>query len=131
VKLSLVVFGLGKFIELLFSSDGQLFIRGGFFIMFQDKTLNCKDCGSDFTFTASEQEFYAEKGFTNEPGRCPECRAARKAANRGGRNSYPREERQMYNVTCSACGKETQVPFQPRGDKPVYCRECYRPRNNW
>ena len=99
--------------------------------MFQDKILNCKDCGADFTFTASEQEFYAEKGFTNEPGRCPDCRAARKAANRGGRNNYSREERQMYNVTCSACGKETQVPFQPRGDKPVYCRECYRPRNNW
>ncbi|MCL5779707.1 MAG: zinc-ribbon domain containing protein [Bacillota bacterium] len=97
--------------------------------MFQDKNLSCKDCGSEFAFTVSEQEFYAEKGFTNEPGRCPDCRAARKAANRG--NNYGYQERQMYNVTCSDCGKETQVPFQPRGDKPVYCRDCFRPRNNW
>lgn len=100
--------------------------------MYQDKTLTCKDCGADFQFTASEQEFYAEKGFTNEPGRCPECRAARKAQNnRGGRGGYDRQERQMYPATCSACGRETQVPFQPRGDKPIYCRDCFRPRNNW
>ncbi|WP_161820761.1 zinc-ribbon domain containing protein [Sporotomaculum syntrophicum] len=100
--------------------------------MFEDKTLNCKDCGADFVFTASEQQFYADKGFANEPGRCPECRAARKAANnRGGGNSYGRERRQMFDAVCSACGKETQVPFQPRGDKPVYCRDCYRSRNSW
>lgn len=101
--------------------------------MFQDKTLTCKDCGTEFTFSASEQEFYADKGFTNEPGRCPSCRAARKAQNnRGGnRGGYARQERQMFTTTCSACGVETQVPFQPRGDKPVYCRECFRPRNNW
>ena len=101
--------------------------------MFQDKTLNCKDCGVDFTFSASEQEFYAEKGFTNEPGRCPECRAARKAQNNRGGNNFGgrREQRQMFDTICSACGKETQVPFQPRGDKPVYCRDCFRPRNNW
>lgn len=100
--------------------------------MFQDKNLSCKDCGAEFTFSASEQEFYAEKGFTNEPGRCPECRAARKAQSRGNNNyrgGY--QERQMYDVICSDCGKETQVPFQPRGDKPVYCRDCFRPRNNW
>jgi len=104
--------------------------------MSQDKTLNCKDCGSDFVFTASEQDFYAEKGFANEPGRCPECRAARKAQNRGnnrgyGNNSYGRRERQMYDVTCAECGKPTQVPFQPSGDRPVYCRDCFKPRNNY
>lgn len=103
--------------------------------MFQDKTLGCKDCGTDFNFSASEQEFYAQKGFTNEPGRCPECRATRKASNnrRGGGNSFGRQggrqEREMHDVTCSACGVQTQVPFQPRGDKPVYCRDCFRPRN--
>jgi CxxC-x17-CxxC domain-containing protein len=97
--------------------------------MYNDKTLTCKDCGREFTFSASEQEFYAEKGFTNEPGRCPECRAARKAQNRG----YSRPQREMFAAVCSACGKETTVPFQPSGDKPVYCRDCYqsRPRNNW
>lgn len=97
--------------------------------MYSDKNLSCKECGRDFLFSASEQEFYAEKGFTNEPGRCPECRAARKA-NRGG---YGRSERQMYPAVCATCGKDTMVPFQPSGEKPVYCRDCFRPqpRNNW
>jgi len=98
--------------------------------MYNDKILTCKDCGVEFAFTASEQEFYAEKGFTNEPGRCPECRAARKQQTRGGYNN--REERQMYPAVCAACGKDTTVPFQPSGDKPVYCRDCYQPRSrNW
>ncbi|MBC9786010.1 zinc-binding protein [Heliobacillus mobilis] len=101
--------------------------------MFQDKVLTCKECGCEFEFTASEQEFYAEKGFTNEPGRCPQCRAARKAQNNNNRGGGYRQEREMYPVTCSACGKETTVPFQPRGDKPVYCRDCFQPqpRNRW
>ena len=95
----------------------------------QDKTLSCRDCGREFTFTASEQEFYAQKGFTNEPGRCPECRAARKAQNAGSSSSgYGRAERQMYPAVCSQCGKETQVPFQPRDDRPVYCSDCFTPR---
>jgi CxxC-x17-CxxC domain-containing protein len=89
--------------------------------MYQDKKLICKDCGNEFTFTASEQEFFAEKGFTNEPQRCKPCRAARK---NGG--NAPRRE--MYTVTCAECGKQTQVPFQPRGDRPVYCSECFSKR---
>ena len=97
---------------------------------FEDKALTCKDCGNEFIFTTAEQQFYTEKGFANEPGRCPECRAARKSVqNRNGYNN--REKRPMYDAVCSACGKETQVPFQPRGDKPVYCRDCYRSRNSW
>lgn len=102
--------------------------------MSADKTLTCKECGREFLFTASEQDFYAEKGFTNEPGRCPECRAARKAEARGNRGGYGRSERQMYPAVCAACGKETTVPFQPSGEKPVYCRDCYTPptrRNSW
>ena len=47
-----------------------------------DKTLVCKDCGADFVFTEGEQQFYAEKGFDNEPQRCQDCRKARKAARR-------------------------------------------------
>ena len=85
--------------------------------MYQDKTLVCKDCGKEFVFTAGEQEFYAEKGFTNEPLRCKDCRAAKKNATRG--------ERQMYEAVCAACGKTCQVPFQPRGDRPVYCSDCF------
>lgn len=89
---------------------------------FQDKTLTCKDCGVDFVFSASEQEFYAEKGFQNEPQRCPSCRKARKQ-----RSNNPNSgQRQMYPAVCSSCGVETQVPFKPNGTKPVYCRDCFQ-----
>ena len=91
--------------------------------MYQDKTLVCKECGQEFTFSASEQEFYADKGFQNEPGRCPACRAARKQ-----QQGFGRRERQMYAAVCAECGQETQVPFKPTGEKPVYCRECYQAR---
>ena len=90
--------------------------------MFEDKTLVCRECGNEFVFTASEQQFYADKGFQNEPGRCPACRAARRNNNN---NAQPRGERQMYEVICDGCGQTTQVPFQPRGDRPVYCRACF------
>jgi CxxC-x17-CxxC domain-containing protein len=91
-----------------------------------DKILTCRDCGTQFTFTTSEQEFFASKGFTNEPGRCANCRSARKESgggagyNRGG-GGYQRREHQMFPAVCAQCGKDTQVPFQPRGDRPVYC----------
>ncbi|MPN59480.1 hypothetical protein SDC9_207201 [bioreactor metagenome] len=88
--------------------------------MSQDKTLTCKDCGQTFVFTAGEQDFFAEKGFTNEPTRCKDCRSSRK--NNGGQSSGRRE---MYPAVCAACGKETQVPFQPRDDRPVYCSDCF------
>ena len=76
--------------------------------MYEDKTLVCKDCGKEFTFSAGEQEFYAEKGFENEPQRCKECRQARKNSMR----------------------KVDKVPFEPRNDKPVYCSECFAKQNN-
>jgi len=91
---------------------------------FQDKSLECSDCGVTFTFSSEDQEFFQSKGYTNEPKRCPECRRTRKTE-RYGNNTYgvPRE---MFPVTCAECGKSTEVPFQPRGDKPVYCSDCYR-----
>lgn len=101
--------------------------------MYNDKTLGCKDCSVEFTFSASEQEFYAEKGFTNEPARCPECRTAKKQQrnnrdsrgnNRGGYKS-DRPARELFAVVCSECGVDTKVPFRPTGDKPVYCRDCF------
>ncbi|MDR3565711.1 MAG: zinc-ribbon domain containing protein [Negativicutes bacterium] len=101
--------------------------------MGQDKTLTCRDCDKDFTFSASEQDFFAEKGFTNEPGRCPDCRAARKQQNsggyssRGGGGGY--QQREMHQATCAECGKETQVPFRPSGDRPVYCSSCFTGNN--
>lgn len=94
---------------------------------YSDITLSCRDCGRSFVFTASEQEFYAEKGFTNQPGRCADCRSQRKASGGfgggGRRSSGPRE---MHEATCSACGKTCQVPFQPSGEKPVYCSDCFQ-----
>lgn len=89
--------------------------------MFQDKTIVCKDCGQEFTFTASEQEFFAEKGFTNEPQRCKPCRDAKKGGSRDSRG--PRE---MFDAVCSECGKPCKVPFQPTGDRPIYCSDCFR-----
>ncbi len=101
---------------------------------FTDQTLVCRDCQQGFTFTVGEQEFYESRGLTNAPGRCPECRAAHKQSQRGQRDysgggsnrGREYEARQMYNVICASCGQETQVPFEPRGDRPVYCSACYQ-----
>ena len=128
---------------------------------YADKTLTCRDCGTQFVFTAGEQEFYAQKGFTNEPSRCSSCRQARKqgggrssggygdrdsyggggygggdsyggggyGGRRGGGGGGSRSfsgEREMHTVTCANCGKEAKVPFLPRGDKPVYCDDCFQ-----
>ena len=87
------------------------------FSMYEDKTLVCKDCGKEFVFTAGEQEFYAERGFQNEPQRCKACRDARKNNARG-----PRE---FFTATCARCGGEAKVPFQPKSDRPVFCSECF------
>lgn len=85
--------------------------------MYEDKTLICKDCGKEFIFSAGEQEFYAEKGFQNEPIRCKECRIARK-------NSI-RQNREMHEITCADCGKVDKVPFLPKDERHVYCSECF------
>lgn len=90
---------------------------------FADKTLQCADCGAKFTFTAQEQEFYAGRGYTNEPKRCPTCREAKRAQYNDARG--PRASRQMHAAVCATCGKECEVPFEPREGKPVYCSDCY------
>ena len=89
---------------------------------YQDRILVCRDCGQTFTFSAGEQEFYASKGLTNAPGRCPSCRSAR----RGGSASFPRQHSEMYEAICSNCGRTTSVPFVPREDRPVYCSDCFQ-----
>jgi CxxC-x17-CxxC domain-containing protein len=123
--------------------------------VYNDKNLTCADCGQEFVFTASEQDFYSQRGFT-EPRRCPSCRASRKAARNsdggggssyssgggyssggyssgagsygggGGGGGYDRGPREMFSATCSSCGKEAQVPFRPTSGKPVYCSDCFR-----
>ncbi len=92
---------------------------------FEDKTLQCSDCGQEFTFTAGEQEFYASRGFQNEPKRCPECRRARKAQRYGNGGYGYGTPRKMFPAVCAQCGAETEVPFEPRQDRPVYCNDCY------
>jgi CxxC-x17-CxxC domain-containing protein len=136
---------------------------------YQDKTLTCSDCGAQFVFTANEQAFYADRGFTNEPKRCQACRQSRKSqrggsdygggsyssggysgggyssgggggydrgsggaasfggggASFGGGNGGGGRSREMHVVTCSSCGNEAKVPFLPRGDRPVYCSDCF------
>ncbi len=92
---------------------------------FEDKSLQCSDCGATFTFTAEEQEFFQSKGYTNEPKRCAPCRETRKAERYGSSGYGDRPRRQMFPATCAECGKETEVPFQPREGRPVYCSECY------
>lgn len=86
-----------------------------------DKTLTCVECGSAFTFTVGEQEFFASRGYTNEPKRCPECRESRRSQQRGFRQT----EREMHPAVCAQCGADTMVPFRPRGDRPVYCSDCF------
>jgi CxxC-x17-CxxC domain-containing protein len=91
---------------------------------FEDREMRCVECGATFTFSAGEQEFFQSKGYTNEPKRCPACREARRAQRYGG-NGDSRSPRQMYPVICAACGKETEVPFEPRQGRPVYCSDCF------
>ncbi len=138
---------------------------GVVFSLYNDQTVACRDCGQEFTFTAGEQEFYAQRGFST-PTRCASCRAARKAArgdtgsaggssygngggssyggssySSGGGSSYgsgggyssgggyeSRGPREMFSATCSSCGKEAKVPFQPSGARPVYCSDCFTSR---
>jgi len=110
-------------------------------VSYADKTLTCRDCGNTFIFTEGEQEFFAQKGFTNEPSRCPDCRSARKSEHRGGgvaydsdrgySGGYQRAPRQMYEAVCSQCGGIAQVPFQPRTDKPVYCSRCFEQQRSY
>lgn len=114
-----------------------------------DRSLTCRDCGQEFVFTLGEQEFYQQRGFS-EPQRCPTCRQARKTQRNGGASSgggyasggyssgggggYGNESgfssapRQLYPATCSECGQQTEVPFNPSPGKPVYCRECFSSR---
>jgi CxxC-x17-CxxC domain-containing protein len=99
-------------------------------VSYTDKTLTCVDCGADFVFSAEDQEYHARSGFTNEPKRCATCRAARKMERGGGRGGgYGSSPRRMYTAVCAQCGRTAEVPFEPRGDRAVYCRDCFSKRS--
>jgi len=97
---------------------------------YEDRILTCQECGGSFTFSADDQAYHAEKGYTNEPKRCPSCRQARRDQRPQGGfgGGYDRGPREMHPAVCAECGKDTMVPFQPRGDRPVYCSDCYSRR---
>ena len=100
---------------------------------FTEKSIQCVDCSATFAFTVEEQEFYESKGFTNEPKRCPSCRSAKKAqrSGYGGGGGYSGGQRQMYPAVCATCGKDCEVPFEPRDGRPVHCSDCYtKPASN-
>ena len=102
---------------------------------FSDRELTCRDCGASFIFTAGEQEFYATKRLQHDPVRCPSCRANRRTMRPEDREEAPsygvfaswggRTPRQLHAATCHECGQMTEVPFLPRGDRPVFCSNCY------
>lgn len=108
---------------------------------YTDRAIVCRECGSTFTFSAGEQSFYATRGLQNEPGRCPDCRNARRSGGHAGAGAEAlgegyvhygpfasfggRHPRQMHPATCAQCNQVTEVPFVPRGDRPVYCSECF------
>ncbi len=100
----------------------------------EDKSITCVDCGEEFLFTAGEQAFYRERGLTNEPTRCKNCREKRKAGRPSGGGGghggghgggYGRSEKTMYPAQCSQCGRDTEVPFPPTPGRPVLCRDCF------
>ena len=116
--------------------------------MFQEKNVGCVECGQEFVFSADDQQYHSERGYS-DPKRCPSCRAARRAQGGGGGGGGGggfgggggggggggfRSDRPMFTTTCAQCGQEAQVPFQPRGDRPVYCNSCFsqqRQSNSW
>ncbi len=92
---------------------------------YEDKNLTCTDCSATFIFSADDQSYHAEKGYQNEPKRCPDCRSSRRA---GGGGGYGGGAREMHPAVCAQCGKDTEVPFRPSGDRPVYCSDCFSKR---
>ncbi len=92
---------------------------------YEDKNLTCTDCSATFIFSADDQSYHAEKGYQNEPKRCPDCRSARRA---GGGGGYGGGAREMHPAVCAQCGKDTEVPFRPSGDRPMYCSDCFSKR---
>ena len=90
-----------------------------------DRTLVCVDCSGEFVFTVGEQEFFNSRGFVNDPKRCQTCRSSRRSEQRGGGGGFDGGPREMHPIVCAQCGNDAMVPFRPRGDRPVYCSDCF------
>ena len=96
---------------------------------FEDRDLVCVECNQTFVFTADDQQYHSDKGYTNEPKRCPSCRQARRTNRMSDGGGFGGMRREMHPAVCAECGKDTEVPFRPTGERPVYCNECYRQMN--
>jgi CxxC-x17-CxxC domain-containing protein len=100
---------------------------------FSDQTLTCVECEGEFTWTAGEQKFFREKGFTETPKRRKPCREARRSRGaarppaQAAPEVGPREE---FQITCAGCGQEATVPFKPTRGKPVFCHTCFKTRKS-
>ena len=95
--------------------------------MSENQKLKCQNCGQEFVFTAGEQKFYQDKGF-EPPKRCPECRKKRKSP--GSYKDEKKPQGGLYTIECAQCKKTSQVPFQPRSNKPIYCAQCFEKRQS-
>jgi CxxC-x17-CxxC domain-containing protein len=91
---------------------------------FTDKVLSCRNCSGQFIFSEAEQEFFNNKGLTNEPKRCPNCRVLARAERQGKSADTTTE------LPCAGCGQMARVPFRPKGDKPVYCNYCFKSKKH-
>jgi CxxC-x17-CxxC domain-containing protein len=101
--------------------------------MSDEASLTCVQCGTTFSFSEGEQQFYQERGYSL-PKRCKPCRDQAKLARGesgggrmgGGGGMGGGQRREFFDAVCAQCGVTTQVPFKPTGTKPVLCRDCFR-----
>lgn len=92
----------------------------------RDQQLECTKCGRTFTFTAAEAQSFLDRGLTNAPKKCPECRAKERAR---------KEQKVRTTVHCVTCNTAFEVPFQPATNtngqliRPLYCIEHFEQRS--
>jgi len=91
---------------------------------FQDRSIRCSECGTNFTLSAEKQQVSDSWGIAVDDKRCPSCNRAKTRYGTDGTENATR--RQMFRVTCAECGKSTEVPFKPHSYRRVYCSDCYR-----
>jgi RecJ-like exonuclease len=83
---------------------------------FQDKVLKCKECGKEFTWTAGEQQFFADKGFNNKPTRCKDCRKLNRQ----------KVEAEYFKIVCSNCKQVGEALFKPSDPSAeIFCKKCF------
>lgn len=95
-------------------------------MIFQDKLIQCSTCGATFTFSAEKQEFFKNWGIYGEPKQCSSCRNGVKSTRHSSGSHSGVTSHRAYQAICADCGKKTNLPFEPRSGRRVYCGDCYR-----